>query len=1310
MSENIDEKHGLFEYGFLRRIKIDNSQRIFPNINAFYGPWDNIESAKVTIKKELNLDNNLNGLPIGFTIAVYTNDSSQIQELWWLGKSFELKNSGGESGGGGIIPITIALQVWPTNSRFVIGTNADGKCTNEALKRATATSICIVNNGEQITGALDQFILETLNDDVYKINYKFNSSSGTYDAWLEFKDDSQELNTVVAKNIFVSYKTQQQYGQIAFLIEVNPSALTYYVSNVPESFYIPDTGVIPEVIIDIDAYDPYNNETYVLKQNDLILNITYDHLEDGRYKRDQVGNDILYNGDKWRFGPDSMITINGSTMTLQQLYNKNNEQYLKTGEAFSLTIKNKDGLTVSKGEVRIIRSTAISGPGQKEYDVSLTDEYISIPAGWIGKADDTISTNIQSATNTLVKIEYLGEQIEDYRITSVTCQNEAIEYLLDDKQTYLKPSQDDNDFFINNKVIGYRFTALESDDVVTVTVHFNHDDNSFTDSVTQTISAIDTVSGETYSLICSDLALGVDKNDDKNPSSYELVFRVNKNQNGEVSPIKFTRSDIFGKNSTNIGNNTCVQLLYDITDRAITNTGINNIQGSLRNDNQELHMTFSVEEAEFDSMSLRFCLWMNGSVYDYGNVGIYILPKDGASYDIVTSTNIIPTNALGKLSEEFYLTIKVVKQESGKLSLLKGCKGFKRESDNTFTYSFSDEDKDAEYYIGFRSLDGSGCDTRFADYNQHPQIANSLLYNSGNDTYRLNVLGQFYSYIGKNANNINPDTAELNWKGFTIVVMRITKQGKVEWITKDIYLVQPGKDGKDGQDGAPGKDGIAGAQIRYLGEWSDTKCYCYLSDINSANYTEKYGQYKEDGASKTGWMYTNLNSNPIISNTVNNSSTEAKYLWTQDGIRYLDVVSIGDKYYQALQNSRNYKPGTITGYWGEAQHFGMLVTDAMITKALNASTITTDEILIKDINSSEGEQKYIGGFTNVISKTLDSAQKTKENNLVIWSGASKNSGEDAKFKVYADGTLKCTGLDSSINGLITSTNEVEVPLSKLELYPVYSKVADDQGEYPLICTYVCLDFTKFGSNIKLVDDIEHGSNETDSDSNIEKYLKGDRHLFIDLPAYAYTNVINDGHGIISVFKDRGCKSEDQVKEYMRHVSKYKTTNVRIRTAGIKGLASIAFRGCLSIDRLADNNSVDLPWKIQEQDIIQVLRSSLGRVQSEPNVSNTNSINDIIDLEIGSTIADAGHVYLPTSRNGSTCYLDYPYANYNANGEVVTAFDICFEPRDFTMKDNLSIISFSGSSYDNYLDSKLNGMYWESTNIYHLSKIEANALN
>ena len=72
-------------------------------------------------------------------------------------------------------------------------------------------------------------------------------------------------------------------------------------------------------------------------------------------------------------------------------------------------------------EIRIIRSSSVIGPGVKEYDVSMQDEFITVPTSWIGKTDDSTVYNVKMRTRNFVSVNGTGE-VSGITITNIKCQ------------------------------------------------------------------------------------------------------------------------------------------------------------------------------------------------------------------------------------------------------------------------------------------------------------------------------------------------------------------------------------------------------------------------------------------------------------------------------------------------------------------------------------------------------------------------------------------------------------------------------------------------------------------------------------------------------------------------------------------------------------------------------------------------------------------------------------------------------------------------------------------------------------------------
>jgi hypothetical protein len=55
----------------------------------------------------------------------------------------------------------------------------------------------------------------------------------------------------------------------------------------PESLYIPSSGVIPELFIDVDAIDPYNDEKHDMPATARVR-AYYSHVESDKYVKSPI--------------------------------------------------------------------------------------------------------------------------------------------------------------------------------------------------------------------------------------------------------------------------------------------------------------------------------------------------------------------------------------------------------------------------------------------------------------------------------------------------------------------------------------------------------------------------------------------------------------------------------------------------------------------------------------------------------------------------------------------------------------------------------------------------------------------------------------------------------------------------------------------------------------------------------------------------------------------------------------------------------------------------------------------------------------
>ena len=1262
-----------FDYGFMSTA----DGVLLPNVNSFYGPWSYEAFTNGTIVQEITKELGVaeSQIPAGLTIAV-EKEAGCPKEYWWYKNgdfSMGWTQKIAESGGGSDVPVQLATQVYASNNFFSVPTNANGECDNEVLRRATRTSISVIYKGKQLEqDPGDAFQLQLLQDgSTYKLTYSFDVARGCYIAFLEFNEGAG-MHTVVDAALTITYSYESTSGLLPLSISSSKSSLGYMIQVSPESLYIPASGVIPELFIDVDAIDPYNDEKHDIPTTARVR-AYYSHVENDRYVKSPIT--LTEQGSEkglYKFGPQSEITLGGANYTLQAVYNDiaYNEKYFKTGEVIRVVVSDNN-IDVKSQEIRIVRETSVVGPGFNQYDVSLDDEYKTMPEMWFGTGkDEAIKNNIKMRTTTEPRVQGKSD-VTDVHITNIACSNDSGLLAIVEGQEDMPFADAKNG---NYKIIGYRFQEVISDDIVNVSVAFQMDGKEYSGNAQQVITSVKSVSGETYDLLCSTTALGVDKNDDNETSSYSVKFYVNKNVNGKIEPVAFTNdTTIYGKGMTiGLSSGVHVQFLDAITSNAIVGSGIQNMKLALGNSNKELTLTFDIDESKFVNYSLQFCLWIEGQIHDYGNVGMYVNPKDSSQYVLNLSYDSFPVDSLGRmLPTQEPLKISLTRLYAGKATKLKGASPNK-----TLTGYANLDNPDYDFYFGYYSY-GSGiaCGTDFKDYSTNDASANGTLGISADKlTFSYDIYKNKYKIFGNQNITTGSDGAvSLVNKGFNISVYCLVNGKSSLVATKTIMAILPGQKGDEGKPGKDGINGSPGSQIRFLGEWNATKRYCYQSQYNGVETWDEVNKK---------WKYT------IDGHEANGQDTT--------GLKYIDVVTYDKKYYQAKANSEDKNPKTETGFWQQADQFGTLITEAMIANAIDANGISAREILLK----YDGDVKngYIGGMCDSQSETF-TGQVTKEKDLVIWAGDSKIDkngkkigvggaandvvGQNATFKVYADGRVVCSGVDSKINGLATSTSEVYVDFSELPQH------------YGGSIRSLYFNFGNYGSNIVL-------TNKT----GIE-----DVQLLIDLPAYAFTgnNTITE----INAFKLRGLSTEDDIKKYIKYVDKFKSTEIRVRGIGLGSMHEIKMRGCLSIGLNMSGSQTYgyAPFKLPQISYDDMIKSSLQEgIGSSDSVLTTikmNSINKYVEFSTYGDTTNNQVVCVPTQRLDMDHFsLNYLATNHGTSEQSSISFDFRARAHVFDSYDQkLLINSNANDSFGTYQGAMYHGVFWETFDVSEMSTYE-----
>lgn len=187
---------------------------------------------------------------------------------------------------------------------------------------------------------------------------------------------------------------------------------------------------------------------------------------------------------------------------------------------------------------------------------------------------------------------------------------------------------------------------------------------------------------------------------------------------------------------------------------------------------------------------------------------------------------------------------------------------------------------------------------------------------------------------------------------------------------------------KYGKNGQQGNQGISGAVVRYIGDWSSVV-------ENATNHEFVFECNTPEGAN----------------------------------IRYIDVVTMPSAdnrldYYQCKEayttNANSPSPDQDSTHWEPAQHYKFLVTDALIANYIASNTISANDVIIKE---GEGQNMSI-----VAGMTSSNASCSDLGDVRIWAGTEGDQPniQNAPFIVNNKGDLYAE--NATIQGNIYATN------------------------------------------------------------------------------------------------------------------------------------------------------------------------------------------------------------------------------------------------------------------------------------------------
>ena len=272
---------------------------------------------------------------------------------------------------------------------------------------------------------------------------------------------------------------------------------------------------------------------------------------------------------------------------------------------------------------------------------------------------------------------------------------------------------------------------------------------------------------------------------------------------------------------------------------------------------------------------------------------------------------------------------------------------------------------------GERGMDGDGVEyvyTRRSNYSPAP----SLTFNVSDEGYQQD------DYLPKDENNEfwkdQPQGVTYEYP-YEFVATRKQKNGVWQQFTGPALWAKFGKDGS-------GSQGLSGAVIRYIGDWSSV-----VENANDHKFAFEYNT--PEGAN----------------------------------VRYIDVVTMpatggGLDYYQCklayTTDANSPSPDQDSNHWEPAQHFKFLVTDTLIANVIAARSISASDVIIKE---GEGQSQSI-----VAGMTSSAAKYSTLGDVRIWAGTEGDQPniQNAPFKVYQDGRFEAD--NANVRGDIQATS------------------------------------------------------------------------------------------------------------------------------------------------------------------------------------------------------------------------------------------------------------------------------------------------
>lgn len=440
---------------------------------------------------------------LGQTIAVFLKKAtsedyeSSLTEFWYLGEKYgwQPKNgtssgSGGGSGHQTTVYSSYLLDLVPEQINLPI---KDGKCTAEAFNTLAKCSARVHLDNGDVTPSVDntEVLAEFTTGDgksfvdcPIELDQSSKTISNKTISWnykcSEDFDMSEPIYAIITVQIG-SYYTATRIQKIA----PSPSSYIYKVYALPS--VITFENQFPNIVVDIDAIDYTTNEIVDVNWND-IAEITATYYDDGLLPHelkisDPANSKLTITGDdKFKKVEGTSLNTTSGGAFAENTSLQSNLQHMHYGNYINIAITDNQGVSAYT-TLPIIPKSGLIGKVISSYELGMTGSNSIILAQGVKENSDYL----QKATTNYAIGSYQGNDlavyIKDLQVSGLTSGDFQLHLIKNDNTTEEVTRETlSNSKFSNHDVIGYYFTQIDSDIIISIEVE-NEASGSEEDSI-----------------------------------------------------------------------------------------------------------------------------------------------------------------------------------------------------------------------------------------------------------------------------------------------------------------------------------------------------------------------------------------------------------------------------------------------------------------------------------------------------------------------------------------------------------------------------------------------------------------------------------------------------------------------------------------------------------------------------------------------------------------------------------------------------------------------------------------------------------